>query len=181
MAVPPHGYLPTSEPEQGWSAPSLPSHCQHPPGSVLSPCTHWEGGRPDSSSTSPHPGNGGQLLPGALGHATKLAPGTAPLLQGKHPNKSAHGFPLLPLLPNPKLKRDFSNHKVPPGGELRAGSFERCPRHESRSLSSSPPNTSGVTTLGMVRSPSTAPGSSLGPWEPHLQRLLSTASLMMAD
>lgn len=100
------------------------------------------------------------------GMRSQLAPGTAPLLQGKYPNKPAHRFLLLPPLPNENLKQDFSNHKVPPGRELWAGDFERraerCPRDESCSpLSSSPADTSGVTTLGVVRSPGTTPGSSL--------------------
>lgn len=100
------------------------------------------------------------------GMRSQLAPGTAPLLQGKYPNKPARRFLLLPPLPSEKLKQDFGNHKVPPGRELWAGGFERraerCPRDESCSpLSSSPADTSGVTTLRAVRSPGTTSGSSL--------------------
>lgn len=106
-------YLPAVETELECSPPSLLPHHHHPLSSELSLCIPQERGRPDSSDISPDAGTGWRSCPSALGCTGHL--GTAPLLQGKYPNKTAHGFLLLLPHLDPNLKQDFSNQEVPPG------------------------------------------------------------------
>lgn len=109
----------TAEPEQGCSPALHPPHPSFP----LHLRGEWEHRQLRLQATPGHraPGTALSQCPGICSH---LAP---PLLQGKHPNKTAYRFLLLPSLPNPKLKKDFSNVHVPPGKErdLGTGDFER--------------------------------------------------------
>lgn len=111
VAVTLHGYPPGMAPSL---APSL-CVCAEP----LHPMGGWE---TRGLGRQPTPGRGEQLLPSALGRAAGWH--RAQLLCCEQ-NKTARRFLLLSPLHNPKLKQDFSNHKVPLGRELRASSFER--------------------------------------------------------